>query len=297
MDVSRRLFLKTAAAGAAGAAVLAPAARTDASAVSPELVAARRGVLVDTTKCVGCRACEAACSEANALPPPDPDAAVFDRPRKPSEAQFTVVDRRRTGSGEVFVKRQCLHCLQPACASACLTRAMLKTPEGPVIWRADKCMGCRFCMISCPMDIPAFEYHSAMPKIRKCQLCLDRLKAGLQPGCVEVCPSGALVSGTRVDMIAEARRRLVTEPDRYVAHVFGEHEAGGTGVLYLSAVPFADLGFRADLGPSPFPELTKEFLYAVPVVLSVVPALLLGLSQATNRADGITAQGAHDAHQ
>jgi Fe-S-cluster-containing dehydrogenase component len=294
MKLNRRTFFKV--AGAASTFAFGSASQARAGAAPAAAVDSSAALLIDTTRCVGCRTCEAACAQANGLPDPDPSDTVFEHRRTTSETQYTAVDRRRTSAGDVFVKRQCLHCLTPACASACLTKAMLKTPEGPVIWRAEKCMGCRFCMVSCPMDIPKFEYGSAVPEIRKCQLCHERLVAGGRPACVENCPAEALQFGTRAQMLSEARRRMAAEPGRYIEEIFGELDAGGTSVLYLSAVPFTELGFRGDLGSAPFPELTKEFLYAVPVVLTVLPALLLGISNATRRTDESAAQGALDEH-
>jgi Fe-S-cluster-containing dehydrogenase component len=178
-----------------------------------------------------------------------------------------------------------MHCNQPACASACLTKAMLKTEEGLVVWREDKCMGCRFCMISCPFDIPKFEYDSAVPKISKCTMCWGRLKEGEQPACVENCPEEALTFGKRRDLIEEARVRIYENPDSYVSHIYGEHEAGGTGYMYLSAVPFEQLGFRTDLGTTPYPEFSKDFLYAVPVILTLWPPFLLALNRATKKGE------------
>lgn len=241
------------------------------------------GVLVDTTRCAGCRSCEYACAEANSLPEPDDDDAVLDHERRQTPSQWSVVNRYDTDAGEVFVKKQCMHCCQPACASACLTKAMLKTRRGPVVWREEKCMGCRFCMLSCPFDIPKFEYDSPVPKIQKCRLCWERLEEGEAPACVEECPEEALVFGTRREILEEARRRIYEEPEKYVHYIYGEHEAGGTAWLYLSAVPFEQLGFRTDLGSEPYPEFTKEFLYGVPVVLALWPAFLLGVSNATRR--------------
>lgn len=237
-------------------------------------------VLVDTTICGGCRECEFACAEANGLPDPAEDVD-FSQERPTSETQWTVVNRYETDDGEVFVRRQCMHCLRPACASACLTKAMQKTPEGPVVWREPKCMGCRFCMISCPFDVPKFEYDSANPRIHKCRMCWERLKEGEVPACVENCPYEAVTFGPRSEMIEEARRRIYEEPDKYVHHIYGEHEAGGTSWLYLASVPFEQLGFRTDLGTTPYPDLTREFLYAVPFVLTVVPPFLLALSKAS----------------
>lgn len=242
------------------------------------------GVLVDTTRCVGCRTCEVACAEAHGLPAPDlDDESVFERERQPTETQWTVVNYYKTEAGQFSAKKQCMHCNQPACAAACLVKAMLKTEEGPVIWREDRCMGCRFCMLSCPFDVPKFEYNSAVPKIQKCSMCWERLKEGQRPACVENCPAEALLFGKRKDLIEIARKRIYEAPDDYVHHIYGEHEAGGTGVLYLSAVPFEQLGFRTDLESTPYPELTKDFLYGVPVVLLLWPSFLLALSNATKR--------------
>jgi len=278
--INRRSFLLTLGAIAAAAATPASAANEESSGEDPY------GVLVDTTRCVGCRTCEASCAEANGLPPPDlADDAVFQSKRTTSENQFTAVSRFETEKGEVYVKRQCMHCLRPACASACLTRAMLKTRGGPVVWREPKCMGCRFCMVSCPFDGPKFEYHSATPRIRKCQMCFSRLREGKVPACVETCPAEALVFGKRRDLLQEARRRIQANPDTYVNQVYGEQEVGGTSWLYLAAVPFDQLGFRVDLGETPYPKLTEGFLYSVPIVLATLPAALAAISRATKRAE------------
>jgi Fe-S-cluster-containing dehydrogenase component len=177
-----------------------------------------------------------------------------------------------------------MHCNQPACGSACLTQAMTKTEEGPVIWRADKCMGCRYCMVSCPFDIPKFEYHSANPKIEKCTMCFDtRVQKGELPACVENCPNEALTFGTRRELIHEARRRIYEKPDVYVDQIYGEHEAGGTCWLYISPVPFKEIGLNTSIQKASYPELTKGFLYSVPSVFVLVPALLLGIQQATSK--------------
>jgi len=237
-------------------------------------------VLVDTTKCMGCRMCELACAKQNGLPEPEPKVD-FSVPRSTSATQWTAVSRYETSKGTVSVKRQCMHCLTPACASACLTQAMKKSEAGPVVWRENKCMGCRYCMISCPFDVPKFEYDKANPKVQKCQMCAERLLEGEKPACVANCPAGALTFGPRTEMIDEANRRIYGEPDKYVHHIYGENEAGGTSWLYLSAVPFSEIGFKTDLGSEPYPVLTKEFLYAVPFILTVFPPLFLALSEAS----------------
>lgn len=241
------------------------------------------GVLVDTTRCIGCRSCERACSVANDLPVPDiENDKALGSLRDTSEKQWTVVNRFSTSKGEVFVKKQCMHCWQPACGAACLTNAMYKTSSGPVVWRSAKCMGCRFCMISCPFDMPKFEYDSWNPRIQKCSMCAERLEGGLRPACVDACPTDALMFGSKRELMEIARARVYEHPERYVHKVYGEHDVGGTGWLYLSAVPFEEIGFRTDLGTTPYPEYTRDFLYGVPLALFGMPALLLGLRLLTN---------------
>ncbi len=240
------------------------------------------GILYDSTRCVGCQTCEFSCAEANNLPEPTdyPEVGVV---RKTDETRRTVVNAYETSAGEVYVKRQCMHCNQPACASACLTKAMFKTKESPVIWREDKCMGCRYCMVSCPFDMPKFEYNSPNPKINKCDMCYNRQKDGKMPACVENCPAEALVFGTRRELIAEAKKRIVENPGQYVDYIYGETEAGGTAFMYISGVPFEEIGLSTNIQKSSYPALTKGFLYSVPTVFVLWPALLLGLQEATKR--------------
>jgi len=239
-----------------------------------------KGFLYDSTRCVGCQSCEMACAEANNLPAPtdSPQAGVV---RKLTENQRCVVNSYKTSRGEVYVKTQCMHCNEPACDAACLTKAMLKTEEGAVIWQGNKCMGCRYCMVSCPFDIPKFEYHSANPKIQKCDMCYARITEGGIPACAENCPTEAIVFGTRRKLLREARKRICDNPNIYHDHIYGEHEAGGTGVLYLSSVPFNEIGFNINIQKSSYPELSKGFLYSVPTIFVLWPAILLGLREAT----------------
>lgn len=270
--MDRRGFLKT--LGVAGATVVCPmATRAEAK---PEGGEEPFGVLVDTTRCVGCNTCTLSCAEANGLPEPkDPDSV-----HETSTEQWTAIRSYSTSKGDVYVKRQCMHCQVPACGSACLTKAMYKTAAGPVVWRDQKCMGCRFCMVSCPFDMPRFEYHSATPRIRKCVMCSERVRKGQLPACVENCPQEALTFGKRSILLNIARKRIAENPDDYVKHIYGEREAGGTSWLYLAGVPFDEIGLKTDVGEEPYPTLTANFLYSVPMVLTLAPALFLALSKA-----------------
>lgn len=279
MDLHRRDFFKV--LGATGITL----------AVGKDLQAAPKeksdlefhGVLYDAARCKGCRGCEYDCAEANNLPDPIPTKDIKGL-RKPDDKHRTVVNEYQTSKGTVYAKMQCMHCNEPACAAACLTQAMSKTKEGPVIWRGDKCMGCRYCMVSCPFDIPKFEYHSPNPKIEKCTMCFEtRVKNGELPACVENCPNEALMFGTRRELITEARRRIYEKPDLYYDQIYGEQEAGGTCWLYLSPVPFNEIGLNTKIQKASYPELTKGFLYSVPSIFVLVPALLLGIQQATKK--------------
>ncbi len=276
--MNRRKFLQIAGVGG-GAALSGCTLKAGASDKPSEFV----GMLVDTTRCIGCRSCEVACAEANGLPEPDFSTDVFEKERKTDTNHWIVINRYETEKGTVFARRACMHCNQAACASACLVKAMLKTKEGPVIWRNSKCMGCRYCMISCPFDIPKFEYNSYNPRIRKCIFCYERLKKGQKPACVEACPADALKFGRRRDLVEEAKMRIYQNSDKYVHYIYGEHEVGGTGLLYLSSVPFEQIGFRTDLGTTAYPELTTGFLYGVAMVFILWPAFLLGVNYISKR--------------
>jgi Fe-S-cluster-containing dehydrogenase component len=300
MELSRRKFLKLAgAAGAAGAA-LAPGAVHASTAIASSRGC---GLLIDTTRCVGCRACEAACSEKNALPEPAlaGDARVFDVKRTIAPRVYTVVNRYgdpKNAASVRYVKTQCMHCVEPACAAACPAKALEKTAAGPVVYHQERCLGCRYCMVACPFGVPQFEYDTAAPYIRKCSFCADRQAAGQLPACADACPSGALQFGDRAQLLEEARTRIYQHPDKYVHHVYGETEAGGTSVLYVTDVPFERLGFRADVATTSYPAMTQTALSAVPFVLTLWPPVLMGLYAISKRREAVSrgATGESESH-
>jgi Fe-S-cluster-containing dehydrogenase component len=241
---------------------------------------------------VGCRTCEAACNEANQLPPPEvpfDDDSVFEKTRRTDQRTYTVVNRypNPKGGSPIFVKQQCRHCDEPACASACLVKAFTKTPKGAVTYNKGVCVGCRYCMTACPFYVPAYEYDDPFsPEIKKCTMCYDtRVSKGGVPACAEACPMEVMTFGKRSELIKVAKKRIIEHPDRYVDHIYGEHEVGGTSWLYISGVPFDQLGFPTDLGTKPYPELTKGFLSMVPAVLVIWPALLGGFYMFTQHRD------------
>lgn len=277
--VSRRTCLK--ALSALGGAALAVGAGTAQAYPKFPGWPDRFGMLVDLAECVGCRSCEAACNRANRLPAPEvpfDEKSVFEEKRRPTATAYTVVNRYSPGggaSGPVYRKVQCNHCNEPGCASACPVRAYTKTPEGAVLYNPDVCFGCRYCMVACAFYAPAYDYGSALqPRVEKCTFCHERVRKGGMPACAEACPVEALRFGRREDLIRFARERIRKNPGRYVDHLFGEHEAGGTSWMYLSPVPFEEVDLPADLPEKPLVEQTKGFLSAVPLVLVLWPAVL-----------------------
>lgn len=236
--MDRREFLKL--GGALAGALTLPAA-VEAQGEVPSFDDAY-AVLYDATRCVGCRSCMRRCREVNHLPadPGEINGVAFDMPTTLSERNGMViqayVEESASGSGQQrwsFVKKNCMHCNAPACVSACPVAALKKTARGPVLYEEDRCIGCRYCMLACPYGVPRYEWMDRAPRVRKCDL---------NGACVQACPTGALTDGTRRALIAEAHRRIEREPQRYVDHVYGEHEGGGTSYLLLSAVPFEKLG-------------------------------------------------------
>ncbi len=175
-----------------------------------------------------------------------------------------------------------------ACASACFVRAFKKNKNGAVVYDPSLCVGCRYCMVACPFDVPTYDYDEPLtPEVRKCTLCAPRLEKGQIPGCVEVCPKEALTFGKRTDLLKIARERIAKHPDRYIDHVYGEKEMGGTSWMYLSGVPFKDLGMREDLGATPAPALTSGALSVVPMVVGLWPVFLAGMYGMNKRREKI----------
>jgi formate dehydrogenase iron-sulfur subunit len=240
-------------------------------------------ILFDSTKCIGCEACVAACKEHNKLPAAiDPTLTAY---------TWTVVERRNTA----FIRRMCMHCESPTCVSVCPVQAFHKEPNGPVLYDASRCIGCRYCIMACPFGVPKYQWDRTAPIVQKCIMCPGRIGAGNVPACASVCPTGATLFGERDELIREARSRLWTSPATYVPQIYGLEEVGGTSVLILSSVPFASLGLRTDLPRAPLPLLTWQVLSKIPDFVVVGGALLYGLWWITNRRTRVQALLAQEA--
>jgi formate dehydrogenase iron-sulfur subunit len=246
--------------------------------------------LIDMTKCTGCRACQVACKQWNQLEAEETEffsGEGYQNPPAMSEYTFTRIkffDYRIKGQNEfIFFKEMCMHCNDPACASVCPVSAFKKTKEGPVIYKADRCIGCRFCMVACPFGVPKYEWSKALPLVRKCTGCYSRIREGLKPACATTCPT-AITYGPRNEMLKDAEQRLARHPDRYYPRNYGKDAAGGTSVLYLTRRPFEELGFKP-VTQRPLPEYTQQALRYVPAVFLAVGGGLSALSWINHRKD------------
>lgn len=246
-----------------------------------------KSVLVDLTRCIGCRGCQVACKSWNERGVvPTAVKGTFENPPALSETCYTKIRFQESDAGGApvwnFVKVQCLHCKEPACASACLVGALHKTEAGPVVYDFDKCIGCRYCMVACPFEVPKYEWSKAQqPWVQKCTFCYERQADGLLPACVKTCPTGALQLGEAEAMMAEAKKRLAT--GKYVQHIYGENEAGGTSWIYIANRPFAELGFNTNVPMQPLPPNTWASLSKIPVEIVGFVAVLGGLAYIRNR--------------
>ena len=267
VQLDRRKFL-TAAGATAGTTALSSAAK--AATPEPRSFDNATAKLYDATRCIGCRSCMRACRTVNKLAPAPVtiQGVKYDMPQRLTADNWMVIQAYKSESGREteqtnewsFIKKSCMHCNEPACASACPVVALEKTEAGPVRYHEDRCIGCRYCMLACPFQVPRYEWVDRQPRVRKCDMNL---------ACVHACPVGALQSGTRRALIEEAHRRIHNEPDRYEDHVYGENEAGGTCFLTIAGMPLEKLGL---------PKLSSmvRSTYAN-TVLSSLPGLIIGM--------------------
>jgi formate dehydrogenase iron-sulfur subunit len=281
-DPGRRRFLKGAVVGTGAVGLSAALPSAAARASSPDDLAEQHAgdasMLIDLTRCIGCGSCVTACKLQHHLEWRSDQPALGPNAALASENWSVVRTAGETPSGQMrYVKTNCLHCLEPACVSACFVRALTKTDAGPVVYDGDRCVGCRYCLLACPFGVPTFEWDATFGRVSKCNFCVARTSAGVPSACAAACPSGAITFGRRRDMLALAHARIDSDPQTYVPRVYGEEEAGGTSVLYVSDVSFEALGFATEVPTKPLPDYTWEISRLLPPIAAGLAATLIVL--------------------
>jgi formate dehydrogenase iron-sulfur subunit len=249
----------------------------------------KAAILTDTTKCIGCNECVIACKKVNHLEPDAPRR--WDADDGLSARNWSSIVE---GPDHSYVRKQCRHCLEPACVSACPVGALSKSDTGAVVYDDSKCMGCRYCMMACPFGVPRYDWDRTIPYIRKCVLCNDRIRSGSQPACTEACPTKATIFGDRDTLLAEAHRRVTSNRGAFVDKVWGESEAGGTSVLYISNVDLSFLSPGQQPGGAALPETTALAMHSVPFVFTGVVTAMAGLNWIIGRRMKIQAEGSDE---
>jgi Fe-S-cluster-containing dehydrogenase component len=268
MTMDRRTMLKGLAVAGAGAAATSAAKPAQAS-VRVEAPADAVGMLYDATKCIGCQACVTACKTANDL-----KGNLYDPPKDLDGYTKNIIKLYEEEGEKSYMKQQCMHCLDPGCATACMIGSFKKREFGIVTWLPDRCIGCRYCQVACPYNIPKFQWDTAVPLIVKCELCnhlitdaeTGGIREGAMPGCCQACPKEAVIFGKYEDLLADARQRIADNPERYYPagdpQIFGDTEGAGTQVLYLAGVDFEKLGLPK-LGDEGVGELSRNIQHGI----------------------------------
>ncbi|HWI62156.1 MAG TPA: 4Fe-4S dicluster domain-containing protein [Symbiobacteriaceae bacterium] len=261
-----------------------------------------KGMLIDLTKCMGCRGCQVACKQWNNLHAVDTQFnPTFTNPPVRTAYTWTNVEFLTTEVNgrtvSTFTKTQCLHCEHPACESVCIAAAIKKTEAGPVTVDYDKCIGCRYCQVACPFGVPKYQFDKVFPKMQKCTMCADRISAGMKPACASTCPNGAIMFGERDALMKTAKDRIVKGNGKYIDHVYGEHEVGGTAVLYISGVPLNLTKLKEGVAEEAVPNFTWKAMKQLPALLGIVGVSSLGLLAYSNRRNAVeAAQRKEDEH-
>ena len=249
------------------------------------------GMLVDVVRCGGCHQCVEACMQIHGFEG-DPEAVT--------ELSATACTALAPFEEDYSVRNLCRHCIRPACASVCPVGALRKTPEGPVVYSPEACIGCRYCMVACPFNVPRYEWNERVPQIQKCDMCFERIQRGEIPACAAACRQEATVFGPRSELIAEAHQRIADEPEEYFDHVYGEFEVGGTSVLFLAPCPLEQLGYKEILGNEPLPDRTEVVPKRIPAVVMCGGAALMAVWWITRRRNELgmaRAAAARTAHE
>ncbi|MCB9834186.1 MAG: 4Fe-4S dicluster domain-containing protein [Planctomycetes bacterium] len=240
------------------------------------------GMLIDVNMCGGCHECMAACMKKQGFEG-DPEQVT-----KLSATARTILEH----AGDYNVRKFCRHCIDPACVGACPAKALVRTDYGAVKYDSDRCMGCRYCMISCPYDIPRYEWDEVAPKIQKCDMCWDRIEAGGIPACAEACPAGATLFGEREELLAEARTRIQDAPEEYLDYIYGEHDNGGYAILMIGPKEIAAVRGGIDFADSSPAAIARGVLKQLPGFAVVGAAALFGIYWFAGRRNRVMAEKA-----
>lgn len=305
MYIKRRDFLKGLAGGAAMAVIPDMSEAGSNKKNSPGNV----GILYDATLCIGCQICMVSCKKANNMPYEHRGSLpLWDNPVDLSSKTLNIIKKYENGNkavkdrpvnGYSFIKRQCMHCFDPSCVSACPASALTKDETtGIVSYNKDACIGCRYCQVACPYNVPKFEWEKPFPQIVKCQMCSHLIVKGNIPACCSACPTGASLFGPPIDLLIESERRMKMEPGtfynfpvsslssgklqshkagKYIRHVYGKTESGGTQVLLMSGVPFKDLGLP-ELPEKSYASIAESIQHTIYKGMILPIILLAGLT-------------------
>jgi len=243
-------------------------------------------ILVDVTKCIGCEKCVTACIEKNDL---DLQRSYFDRETSRDGLSADRLLSIKKIDPDRFARYSCMHCADPACVSACIVGGITKSKEGPVIYDCDKCIGCRYCMLACPFHIPRYEWNDTKPFMKKCDMCYDRIKENKLPACVEACPQKALIFGDRNKLLKHAHSLMKNNHGKYLNHIWGQKEYGGTSILFISDIDLTKLGWP-NKQTVPVPEHTEPLIKETPVIGLTVGGFLVGLNWIIKRRNELTAE-------
>ena len=239
----------------------------------------QKGILFDATLCIGCGACYEACKQKNKLPKTNKNFLSDHL----SADTYSVVEQY----GDVYARKLCMHCDEPACVSVCPVGAFSKSETGSVIYDGNKCIGCRYCMQACPHKVPRYKWETTKPVVCKCNMCDERIKIGKIPACAEACPTEATLFGDLDEIIQVAKKRIKENKRNYYPHIYGLEEAGGSHVLILSPVPFEQLGYTPHLPKDPMPMLTMRATEKIPPIVGVGGLFLGGMFWLTKRKNQI----------
>lgn len=235
------------------------------------------GILFDQNLCIGCGTCEIRCQEEHKI--------KIHKAEKLDENTFTFVEEVASGT---FQRHLCMHCLNPACASACPVSALRQMENGAIIYDPNICLGCRYCMFACPFNIPKYEYKSPVPRVRKCDFCYEtKTSKGLEPPCASSCPTGATLFGEREELLKTAYERITKEKEKYVEKIYGEKEVGGTSVLFLKLKEGEKAKLSLKVPEFPLPNLTDYFLKKTPIFILILGGFLGGMNFLTRRKNEI----------